>query len=79
MKLKPGITTTEFWITISGIVVQGALTAFGMLDAGWAAVGATILGSIYTLIRGNIKRGAQEVEAASLKAEAAAIAAGLKR
>jgi hypothetical protein len=55
MKLKPGITTTEFYVTIGGVLVQGALAAFGMIDAGWAAMGITLLGGLYNLGRFALK------------------------
>lgn len=48
MKLKPGIKSSEFWITLSlgmGSVLLGAL---GQIDGTWAAAAATILGAVYT-------------------------------
>jgi VanZ family protein len=55
MKLKPGIKTTEFWITLSlglGSVLLGAL---GQIDGSTAAAAATILGAVYTAARGYLK------------------------
>lgn len=55
MKLKPGVTTTEFWIVIAAGACQVGLAAMDKIDAEWAAGGITILGGIYVLIRGGLK------------------------
>lgn len=55
MKLKSGVKTSEFWITVSlglGGVVLGAL---GQIDGTWAAAIATILGAVYTAGRSLVK------------------------
>lgn len=55
LKLKPGITTSELWIVIAAGVVNILLAVVGMIDAEWAAAAVTILGTVYTLIRGGLK------------------------
>lgn len=55
MKLKPGITTTEFWTTIGATVVQGLLAAGGMIDGTYAAFGITLLNLLYPLLRTALK------------------------
>jgi hypothetical protein len=59
MKLKPGISTSEFWTTVGfglGSVILGAL---GMVDGNVAVASATILGAIYTAARGLAKSKAE--------------------
>lgn len=55
MKLKPGITTTEFWTTLGLGLGSLGLAALGMLDGTYAVAAATILGAIYTAARGLVK------------------------
>lgn len=55
LKLKPGIKSSEFYISIAAGLVSVLLAALGMVDAEWAAVSVTILGTVYTLIRGGLK------------------------
>ena len=64
MKLKPGYSTTEFYTTIAATMVQGGLAALGMLDAGWAALGITLLNLLYPILRYGLKANAQAAEAA---------------
>lgn len=55
MKLKPGVKTTEFWITTAlgiGAVVLGALD---QVDGTYAAAAVTILGAVYTAARALVK------------------------
>lgn len=59
MKLKPGISTSEFWTTVGlglGSVILGAL---GMVDGNVAVAAATILGAVYTAVRGLLKSKAE--------------------
>lgn len=60
MKIKPGHTTTEFWLTLSAVLIQGGITAVGMLDVAWAATGITILTSLYGLLRFGLKANEQK-------------------
>ena len=53
--MKPGIKTTEFWLYLAGIIIQGALAVFGMLSAHWAVAASTILAAVYTWLRGEHK------------------------
>ena len=51
MKLKPGVSTTEFWLAVgAGLVGVGGM-AFGMVDGDTATACATILGALYMLLR----------------------------
>ena len=62
MKLKSGITTTEFWLTLTGVITQGALSALGMLDVAWSATGITALTALYSLLRFGLKANEQKAE-----------------
>ena len=55
MKLKPGITTTELWVTVGTGVIGTALAVLDKCDGDYVVVVAGILGSIYTLVRGALK------------------------
>lgn len=55
MKLKQGVTTTEFWVVIAGGVISTSMAALDMVDAKWAVAAVTSLGAIYTLVRGALK------------------------
>lgn len=61
--LKPGVSTSEFWIVIVSGLLLTAQSALSLLDVGWAMGGVTILGLVYTSIRGKLK---------SIQAQAAA-------
>ena len=51
MKLKPGITTTEFWLVVGVNVCQVALVIFGQMSGTAASVGLTITTSLYNFLR----------------------------
>ena len=53
--LKKGVSTSEFWIVIVSGLLLTAQNALGLLEPGWAAGGVTILGLVYTSIRGRLK------------------------
>lgn len=53
--LKPGVSTSEFWIVLIGSLLLTAQTALSMLDPAWAAGGVTLMGLIYASIRGRLK------------------------
>lgn len=60
MKLKSGVKSSEFWITLTlglGSVVMGAL---GQIEGTWATAAATILGAIYTAGRSLAKSKSEE-------------------
>lgn len=55
MKLKPGVKTSEFWITLAvglGAVVMNAL---GQIDGTTATAAATIVAALYSVARGMAK------------------------
>lgn len=55
MKLKPGITTTEFAVTVGLGLTSVALAALGMVDGNVAIAATTILGAVYAAARGLVK------------------------
>lgn len=55
MKLKPGHSTTEFYITIIAGLVAVALDALGHVDGEMSAGFVTVLGVVYTVMRGKLK------------------------
>lgn len=55
MKLKPGIKTTEFWITLGLGLGSVILATLDQIDGTTAASAATILGAVYTASRGYLK------------------------
>jgi hypothetical protein len=55
MKLKPGISTSEFWITLSLSLGSVVLAALGQIDGSTAAAVSTVLGAVYTAARGYLK------------------------
>jgi hypothetical protein len=55
MKLKPGIKTSELWVTIGSGLLSTTLAALGLVEGTYVAVGLTILGSLYTLLRSGLK------------------------
>ena len=55
MKLKPGIATSELWVTAVAGILSTALAVLGLVDGTYVAVGVTILGSVYTLLRSGLK------------------------
>lgn len=72
--LKPGISTTEFWIVVISGLLLTAQTALTMLSPGWAMAGVTILGIAYTSIRGRLKSIQAQAAADQLKAQQASAA-----
>lgn len=67
--LKNGVTTSEFWIVIISGLLLTAQSAIGMLDVGWAMGGVTVLGLLYTSIRGRLKTIHAQTAAETLKAQ----------
>lgn len=49
--MKPGIKTTEFWITLTLIVVSLAAAVLGEMDTSWAVSLAAILALGYKIGR----------------------------
>lgn len=72
LPLKPGHTSTEFWLTIAAGLITTALSAVSMLDVTWAVGAITVLTLGYNASRSKLKTIQAEAEAATLKAAAAA-------
>ena len=70
--LKNGVSSSEFWLVIVSGLLLTAQSALGMLDAGWAMGGVTILGLVYTSIRGRLKTIHAQSAAEVLKGQMAA-------
>jgi len=54
--VKPGKQTSEFYVTLAGMLSAGAMLAFGIPvppEAILATIG--VLGSVYTAVRGLVK------------------------
>jgi len=60
MKLKPGIKTSEFWITIAVGIGAVVMNALGQIDGTTATAAATIVGALYSVARGLTKKNAGE-------------------
>ena len=67
--LKNGVTTSEFWIVIISGLVLTAQTAMSMIDVQWAMGGVTVLGLLYTSIRGRLKTIHAQAAADALKGQ----------
>lgn len=55
MKLKPGIQTTEFWLTVATGVIAVGLSIAGQLDGTTAAAVCTLLTALQTIMRTFLK------------------------
>lgn len=55
MKLKKGISSTEFWVTLAAGLSGVAMANLNMIDAEWAVGSVTILGTVYTVLRSALK------------------------
>lgn len=56
---KPGVYTTEFWVTLFGALVTGA-DLFGVAELvpdTWAAIGLAVITGLYSVSRGVAKQG----------------------
>lgn len=58
MKLKPGIKTTEVWVTIGVGVIGTALAVLDKCEGDTVVIITGILGAVLTLVRGALKKGA---------------------
>ena len=52
---KPGVQSTEFWLTIMGNAVVMLQGLQGQLDAKWVALAFVVLNGIYTTMRSLVK------------------------
>ena len=69
--LKNGVSSSEFWLVIISGLLLTAQSAIGMLDVGWAMGGVTVLGLVYTSIRGRLKTIHAQSAADALKTQIA--------
>ncbi len=53
--LKPGVTTSEFWVVVIAGLLLTAQAALSLMDVAWAMAGVTLLGLAYTALRGRLK------------------------
>lgn len=53
--MKPGYQTTEFWLSLSAVMLAAALGYLQTLDATWAVLSASIVSIVYTLVRSSLK------------------------
>jgi dethiobiotin synthetase len=68
--LKPGVQTSEFWtVVVSGLILT-AMSALSLTTYAYAAVGVTVLGLVYNVMRGSLKNIQAQAEADRLKTEA---------
>jgi hypothetical protein len=70
--LKPGVSTSEFWIVIISGLLLTAQSAMSLVEAGWAAGGIVALGLAYTGLRGRLKSIHAQAAADLLKAQSEA-------
>ncbi len=56
--MKPGIRTTEFWLTVAADLGALVATIAGALPERYAAIAITISTGLYALARGWAKSGA---------------------
>lgn len=57
--MKPGIYTTEFWLSLAVAITAAALAFFEQVDGTVAVVTTTVLGGLYTILRSALKSKAQ--------------------
>jgi hypothetical protein len=67
--LKPGVSTSEFWLVILSGLLLTIQAALSLVDVGWAMGGVTLLGLVYTSIRGRLKSIHAQAAADQLKAQ----------
>lgn len=65
--LKPGVSTSEFWIVVISGLLLTAQAALSMTSVAWAMGGVTVLGLLYTQIRGRLKSIVAQQAAEQLK------------
>lgn len=51
----PGIRTTEFWLTLLATILPFILAVLGEIDARWAVGTATVLNTLYQVLRSALK------------------------
>ncbi len=63
-KAKPGISTSEFWLTLLGVATTLAETFRGNIDPKWGAIISASLTLGYALVRGFTKSAASAASVA---------------
>lgn len=53
--MKPGIHTTEFWLTLAASLTAAALAHFDQVEGHTAVVAIAVLTAIYTILRASLK------------------------
>lgn len=69
IQLKPGVSTSEFWIVVLSGLLLTAQAALSLTAYSWAGIGVLLLGSLYTMQRGRLKSIQAKAEAAKIEAE----------
>ncbi len=67
--LKPGVSTSEFWIVVLSGLLLTAQAALSLVDVAWAMGGITALGLVYTSMRGRLKTIHAQAAADQLKTQ----------
>ncbi len=67
--LKPGVSSSEFWIVIVSGLLLTAQAALSLVNVAWAMGGVTVLGLLYTSIRGRLKTIHAQTAADALRAQ----------
>lgn len=67
--LKPGVSTSEFWIVIISGLLLTAQAGLSLMNVGWAMAGITVLGLVYTSMRGRLKGIQSQAAADQAKAQ----------
>lgn len=59
METKPGIKTTEFWVSIftAGYLFLNTTGALDQIPNKWSAIGMSIVAALYSVSRGQAKQG----------------------
>lgn len=68
IQLKPGVTTSEFWVVIISGLLLTAQAALNLTSYTLAAGGVTLLGMLYAAMRHRLKTIQAQAEADRLKA-----------
>ncbi len=69
LQLKPGVSTSEFWIVVLSGLLLTAQAALSLTTYSWAGIGVLLLGGLYTAQRGRLKNIQARAEAAKIEAE----------
>jgi hypothetical protein len=53
--MKPGLKTTEFWLTLLAAIAATALAHFDQVEGSTAVIATAVLTAIYTILRASLK------------------------